>query len=285
MSFVNLDLKLNNNNNSNNNGSVQQQRHHPFLNCNYNHSGGGNTKTLFSPSGIAFPFHNVGGAGGNHNNSDSARRANWVHKDDSCDGSVVVGECNGGGIERVSNNNRGVCGKDEENKNLQYWAYAARAACIIAVMPILFYTKNEKITKIAACVHLLLAPVTSFFIQHYGYMKASINNNPRARLASCVMCCAGYVMGSGAAVILLVGGKDHWVNYLLTMALCTGSIQFLVVLQKENVVRVMVCTACAVVVVTLAILGSFAPVHMAKKFFQSAVFPFLLLFLETSRIR
>jgi len=163
-----------------------------------------------------------------------------------------------------------------------YWAYAARASCLIALLPILFYGKDEKIARYAACAHLLTSPITSFFIQHFSCMRRNVGVNVKS--ACCIMCGLGYVMGGGGAVILLTGGSDVWVNYLLTVTLCMGSVQFLMVLHKENVIRVMACTAGAVIVVTLAILGSFAPITMSKRFFQSALLPFFVLFLETSRI-
>jgi hypothetical protein len=166
-----------------------------------------------------------------------------------------------------------------------YWAYAARLSCIVALLPMVFFTKNDlTVSRFAACLHLLLTPITSFFLLSFSYKRCQ---QRRTKLISCALSGVCFILGNSASVILLANddGRLAWVNVLLSMALCLGSVQLLMVLHKGNVIRVMACTAAAVMVVVLAILGSAAPQHMAKRFFQSASFPFLLLFLETSRLR
>jgi hypothetical protein len=164
-------------------------------------------------------------------------------------------------------------------------AYAARLSCVVALLPMVLFANNEKITKSAACLHLLMTPVTSFFLQNFSYARC---HERRAKIISCFLSGVCFALGNSAAVILLANDDPKlligWVNGLLSVALCLGSGQLLMVLHKGNVVRVMACTAAAVMVVVLAILGSVAPLNMTKRFFQSAAIPFLLLFLETSRL-
>ena len=257
---MSLDFKINR---FGNNNSTKNERH-PFWNNNNNRLG---AELLLwkSPSSLERGFNNNnnnnGGSSDNNNNNSSS----------------------GGGVSS-NNNNDGRKKNNEDDNCYSRWVYAARVSCLVALVPILFYGKNEKIAKYAAGMHLLTSPVTSFFIQHFSCTRTNISAG--VKTASCIMSGVGYVTGNCGAVIILLmgGGGDAWVNYLLTISLCMASIQFLMVLNKENVLRVMACTAGAVIVVTLAILGSFAPSHMSKRFFQSAILPFFLLFLETSRI-
>jgi len=170
---------------------------------------------------------------------------------------------------------------------LLYWAYAARLSCIVALVPMLLFANNEKITKWAACLHLLLTPVTSFFLLNFSYARCC--GEMRSKMISCLLSGVCFALGNSAAVVLLASDDTKlvivWVNGLLSAALCLGSGQLLMVLHKENVVRVMACTAAAVMVVVLAVLGSAAPLNMTKRFFQSAAIPFVILFLETSRLK
>jgi hypothetical protein len=250
MSINNLDFKINRFGNNNN-----KNERHPF----WNNNRVGPELMWKSPSSLERGCNNNNN-GGDDNNSGG-----------------------GAGVSSNNNNNDGRK-KNEDDNNCCWWVYAARVSCLVALVPILFYGKNEKIAKYAAGMHLLTSPVTSFFIQHFSCTRTNISAS--VKTASCIMSGVGYVTGNCGAIIILLtgGGGDTWVNYLLTISLCMASIQFLMVLNKENVLRVMACTAGAVIVVTLAILGSFAPSHMSKRFFQSAILPFFLLFLETSRI-
>jgi hypothetical protein len=178
----------------------------------------------------------------------------------------------------VANDNNDLGG------GIMYWNYCARVACIAALVPILFYTKNETLTKSAACAHLLLTPITSFFLQTFSYVRCS---QPKMKIISCGLCGLCLTLGNFTAVILIMSTKANniWASYLLSSALCIGSIQLLLVLDKGNVIRVMGCTTAAVMVIVLAILGSATAQspNMTKRFFQSSALPFLLLFLEASR--
>ena len=70
---------------------------------------------------------------------------------------------------------------------------------------------------------------------------------------------------------------------LAAAALCLGCAQLLLMLPKDHVLRVMACTAAAVMVAALALAAAFAPAAFARRFFQAAALPFVLLFMETTR--
>jgi hypothetical protein len=74
-----------------------------------------------------------------------------------------------------------------------------------------------------------------------------------------------------------------WAHALAASALCAGCAQLLYALPKDNVLRVMGCTACAVLVGALAVAAALSPAPLARRLFQSAALPFLVLFGETSR--
>ena len=69
---------------------------------------------------------------------------------------------------------------------------------------------------------------------------------------------------------------------LVTTALCLGCLQLLWTVPKDHVLRVMACTAVAVMVAAFAIAASVAPAALARRFYQAAAVPFLLLFMETT---
>ena len=70
---------------------------------------------------------------------------------------------------------------------------------------------------------------------------------------------------------------------LIALALFLGCAQLLLMVQKANVLRVMGCTAEAVIVAALALAGALTPgTGMGRRFFQAAVLPFVLLFMEAS---
>jgi lipid-A-disaccharide synthase-like uncharacterized protein len=70
----------------------------------------------------------------------------------------------------------------------------------------------------------------------------------------------------------------------LSISFSLGCIQLLLLLNKNNVVRIMFCTASAVLIITLSILAfQNSASHTGKRFYQTLVFPFFLLFVETTR--
>ena len=154
--------------------------------------------------------------------------------------------------------------------NLTLWTIAARIACVVAVVPLLLLSKG----LIAAYVHLITMPATAFVLQKYNHTRYSLG--PQSLLATlCVL------LSNVAAVLLLLRSREA--SAVLALALILGAAQLLWVAQKRVMLRVMFCTATAIMVMALAILGAVAPSTMGLQFFQSAAMPLVLLFMETSR--
>ena len=90
-------------------------------------------------------------------------------------------------------------------------------------------------------------------------------------------------------------GVDHNTNqrklsfiahFALATTLVLGCCQllYLIHLHKANVLRIMACTATAVIVVALSAAAVVMPIKIARRLFQSAALPFLFLFYETWKI-
>ena len=91
------------------------------------------------------------------------------------------------------------------------------------------------------------------------------------------------IIGDPTAAALYGGVWVPWAHALAASALCAGCAQLLYTLPKDNVLRVMGCTACAVLVGALAVAAALSPAPLARRLFQSAALPFWALFGETSR--
>ena len=148
----------------------------------------------------------------------------------------------------------------------------------------------------AACLHLLLVPLTAPYLQLFAMEGGALTS---------WLCRAAMLLGTTAALILLLLHASRpatapgillirnattietlaqpSAHGLVALALCLGCAQLLCMVHKENVLRVMACTAAAVVVAALAVAAAFGPLHLARRFLQATVLPLLLLFAEASR--
>jgi hypothetical protein len=91
------------------------------------------------------------------------------------------------------------------------------------------------------------------------------------------------ILANSSAVLMILDEASKSSHYILTSSICLGSLQLLIVLRKENVIRVMICTAIAVLVITLSMIAVVVPITTGKRFYQSIGLPFAVLFLESSR--
>lgn len=154
--------------------------------------------------------------------------------------------------------------------NLVQWTIAARIACIVAVTPLLLMPQGI----ISAYVHLLTMPATAFVLQKYNHTRYALGLQSLLALV-CVL------LGNISAVMFLLPYPDA--KYPLALSLILGATQLLWVAQKRVVLRVMFCTATAITIIALAILGAVTPMSLGCQFFQSAAMPLVLLFMETTR--
>ena len=180
--------------------------------------------------------------------------------------------------------------------------WSVRCACIITVLPVLLLGNSAASAHRAACLHLLAAPFTAPFLQRWacesdglasglcrfclfvGNLAALLLLAPTTASDTLEVFIARPSTHSGAAAPAAYGGVwVPWAHALAACALCSGCAQLLYALPKDNVLRVMGCTACAVLVGALAVAAALAPAALARRLFQSAAIPFLVLFGETSR--
>jgi hypothetical protein len=154
--------------------------------------------------------------------------------------------------------------------NIVQWTIAARIACIVAVTPLLLMPKGI----VAAYVHLLTMPATAFVLQKYNHTRYALGLQSLLALI-CVL------LGNISAVMFLLPYPDA--RQPLALSLILAAAQLLWVAQKRVMLRVMFCTATAIMVMALAILGAVAPPPLGCQFFQSSAMPLVLLFMETTR--
>jgi hypothetical protein len=155
----------------------------------------------------------------------------------------------------------------------------ARAACLASLFPLLLWGPLANGAQRAAVVYLLLVPLTAPPLQHFAATQQQQSLAPRE------LCRAALWLGNLAALLLPLPLPSATLvaHALVAVALCLGCTQLLIMVHKGNVLRVMACTAAAVVVAALAVASVLAPLALARRFFQSAILPFGLLFLEATR--
>jgi len=171
-----------------------------------------------------------------------------------------------------------------------------RISCILLIFPLFLLNRDDiqhmwktsiPLTgaRIASCLYLCLMPISAHYLQLFSYTFSV--HSYASKLISCVLCCLCIVLGNIAAILFLVqdpGNVSQLPFFFLSSALSIGSLQLLFLLEKGSIFRVMFCTAIAVLVVTLCILAFQASSSVnGKRFYQTASFPFILLFFETTR--
>ena len=185
-----------------------------------------------------------------------------------------------------------------------------RCACAATMLPVLLLGMTAASAHRAACLHLLVTPITGPYLQGYACEGGRISG---------ILCRACLFLGSTTALSLLApatasstlavlwfsnttttttshddanlahyfygGVWMPWAHTMASSALCLGCIQLLFILPKEDVLRVMGCTAVAVMVGALAIAAAVSPAALARRLFQASAPPFFVLFIETTRWR
>ena len=190
-----------------------------------------------------------------------------------------------------------------------YFLWLSRLACMTLLFPIFFINYNFSIHKeniikinnqttiqeqqnvshfglqIASCLYLIVMPFASYVLQTFTYHHMEQSS----KLLKCFSSFLSFfciVLGNISAVCFLTISFKHYVVpfCILSLAFSLGCIQLLILLNKSSVVRVMVCTGTAVLVIILCVLAvhySFS--NNGKKFYQSASLPFLILYFETTK--
>jgi hypothetical protein len=193
-----------------------------------------------------------------------------------------------------------------------------RLACAITILPVLMLGSSAASAHRAACVHLLVAPICGPLLQRFASDYHTHGHTPSFLCRACLF------LGNLAALLLLapasvastlsvlwwtpIGPPNNiyntnstttanglattyggvwipWAHSIATLTLCLGCAQLLFMVPKDNVLRVMGCTAAAVMVAALAIAAMLSPSVLARGLFQAAAPPFFALFIETTRWR
>ena len=175
------------------------------------------------------------------------------------------------------------------------YVWLARVACFINFLPFLFIARHEEPgLRACVCVYLSMMPFTSFVLHTFTSLvclnhPANIVVSVYYQVLAIVLGQACIIFGNVSAVFFLqYEPKQHQAAYFfLSLSLSLGSIQLLVLLNKNNVLRVMFCTASSVLIVILNVLAfqsaSSLNTSQSKRFYQSSSLPFLLLYLEMTR--
>jgi hypothetical protein len=204
----------------------------------------------------------------------------------------------------------------------------ARQACVAALLPFVLLTSSHTSAHRAACIHLVLTPLTAPPLQYFARSGGCIPDR-LCRIALCLGNAAALLLllasaalvnaaaqavsspspvlapasslpllstqnnnsaGGGAIIAAASLTQSQLAHYLVLVAhallaitLCIGCVQLLLMAHKGNVIKVMACTAAAVMVAALALAASVSPPPTARRFLQTAALPFLLLFVEATR--
>lgn len=179
----------------------------------------------------------------------------------------------------------------------------ARFSCFIMLLPILLINykngddsgsttpsstlnmiNNTSGIRLASCFYLIIAPFSSYFLQLFSFLHAP--STLFSRFITCFLCMMCLMLGNTAAVLFLVlDTKYQYIAFsFLSSSIAFGCIQLLILLNKTSIFRVMICTGTSVLVIILSILALHNNSNASgRRFYQSASFPFLLLFYETTR--
>ena len=93
-----------------------------------------------------------------------------------------------------------------------------------------------------------------------------------------------FMLGSASAVsscIFPVEKHSIMVYPLLSTSITIGIIQLVLILNKADVMKAMVCTACAMLAIVMAVAAPFLPIVMACGCYKGVCIPILFLFWNT----
>ena len=207
----------------------------------------------------------------NHVGGDLDNDKGSINRKNSNNNNNVHGDANNNCIETIQ------CDDVNAKKCKSYIKWYARISCIIALLPMVLFHKN---TRNMACLHLILSPITSYFLQSFSVHRC---DSDKLNSVSRILCGLCVVLANFSAILMVIDEASKSSHYVLTSSICLGTLQLLIVLRKENVIRGMICTAIAVLVITLSMIAVVVPITTGKRFYQSIGLPFAVLFLESSR--
>lgn len=153
----------------------------------------------------------------------------------------------------------------------------AQLACAVALLPVLLLAKAP---RLAAVLHLALTgPLTAWRIGLFMWARLCVAG--RAMGGVCVL------LGAAGAALLLLLDDAVAAHLCLGGGLCIGAAQLLrqqyLAVHRFRAMALPMCAGIIVLLIALVAMG-ITPLYplSARRFFQSACVPFLLLFSETA---
>lgn len=126
---------------------------------------------------------------------------------------------------------------------------------------------------------LVLSPMGSYVILDFR-----ANSNTYYARAGFAMASIALSTGCAAAVVqssAVLHAYVHMVKPMVTFSIQCGICQMMLVLNKSDIPRVMLCTACAVICSVLALAPLISTNSIGNRCFQGCVLPILFLFWQS----
>jgi uncharacterized membrane protein len=132
----------------------------------------------------------------------------------------------------------------------------------------------------SAPFYLSVSPISTYIILDFR----SRSTSSHAREGWWLACTALFVGGLAAIVrnCDVLQSFRTAVQPSVTFSILCGIVQLMLVLNKSNIPRVMLCTACGVICAVLAIVPIFTPGPISVRCYQGCALPILFLFWQSS---
>lgn len=146
-------------------------------------------------------------------------------------------------------------------------------ACIALIVPLMGIGHHW-----SAPGYLIISPVPVHHVlsctaQHHAHKGLSA-----------VLGATAFTVGAAAAIMSCLCEQDNFHKFvypLLSASVALGAVQLILILNKTDVAKVMVCTACAMLVGVMALVAPFMSDSIAFSCYKGVCVPLLFLFWNT----
>jgi len=169
--------------------------------------------------------------------------------------------------------------KDSNNKNIIF-LWVMRVACVITCAPLVLFTRDDRHVMWAACSYLIVSPLTCSLFQIYAF-----KHSPTLvfKAISLILCSISVILGNISAVLLLNSeAQSYYAYFLVSVSVGLGCLQLLLLLHKQHIVFVMLCTAIGVLTLTLAVIACVTNTWTHRRFYPFIFIPLVILFFAVS---
>jgi len=158
------------------------------------------------------------------------------------------------------------------------------SACLLSLMPLFLANSNPSADQqgpiYSGCMYLLFAPFTVPVLVGFNL------HHKNGHLLSWALAYLSLVLGNVAAVLFCSSSsfcKGQARLWIVSAALSTSALHLLLLINKSNIVLVMISTASAVVICCLVLIAPVLPsLNMAYKCYQSTTLAMLWLFWQAT---